>query len=581
MQIELKKIYHRDAYRIGLFFPKNFEIQAKLKSIDASYSATFRCWYIDYTPEKFKQLKSLNLDLLLPASTTNDTLVAGLDSRETPHIASDGALLHPTPEANAEHKPTEKVAPYRQLKLLAPIGKYWVFTLQYHQTTAQRLLAIRGVYWNKNYKCYMAVQQERVRKQVHEVLGLTDFLQEPSAAPPPVDYSDMAITLLPHPADNRWMQVQLPAKFELIDKIKRFSFATYRKANGCYLLPATPANAEAIQLMFAQENIAIVTQLPSGYLKAKNVMKRKNLDLSQSKQGLLEKVPEHIRPVVEGYVNMILAKNYSASTLRTYGHAFVGFLRDQGFNHPENLTEVEVITYLANLTLKGYNSATGHTMVNALKFYFVEVAKKTGWQLSIPRPKAEKQLPSVLTKEECMLLFAQVDNQKHRLIMLLTYGAGLRVGEVVCLKWGDILVAEHKIHIKDAKGKKDRMVMLPLAIVEYLGHYRSLQLRATASDYVFEGQKIGEPYSARSLQKIMARAVQMSGIGKKATVHTLRHSFATHLLEGGTDIRYIQGFLGHSSIKTTTIYTHLTQAKVKNISSPLDTLPLPEPKKNT
>jgi site-specific recombinase XerD len=147
------------------------------------------------------------------------------------------------------------------------------------------------------------------------------------------------------------------------------------------------------------------------------------------------------------------------------------------------------------------------------------------------------------------------------------YGAGLRVSEIVTLQWQDVLFDEHKIHIKNAKGKKDRMVMLPYSIVQSLKIYKDLY---KGKHYVFEGQFAGEPYSTRSVQEVMREALKKSGLEKKATVHTLRHSFATHLLENGTDIRYIQQFLGHSSIKTTTVYTHLTKAAVDKIQSPLD-----------
>jgi site-specific recombinase XerD len=153
------------------------------------------------------------------------------------------------------------------------------------------------------------------------------------------------------------------------------------------------------------------------------------------------------------------------------------------------------------------------------------------------------------------------------LLLLIGYGAGLRVSEIVTLQWKDILFEEFKIHIKNAKGKKDRMVMLPFSVVQSLKIYREL---FNCKQYVFEGQFAGEPLSTGTVQNVMREALKKSGLEKKATVHTLRHSFATHLLENGTDIRYIQKFLGHASIKTTTIYTHLTKTAVDKIQSPLD-----------
>jgi site-specific recombinase XerD len=222
---------------------------------------------------------------------------------------------------------------------------------------------------------------------------------------------------------------------------------------------------------------------------------------------------------------------------------------------------------LASLMLRGLSASAGHTMVNSVQFYYHNVLKMNTYSFKLPRPKKEKKLPTVLTMEECLLLFQVVDNPKHKLLLLIGYGAGLRVSEIVSLKWSDILFAEHKIHLKNAKGKKDRMVMLPYSIVHSLQVYKEMY---NGKQYVFEGQFAGEPYSTTSVQSVMRQAIKKSGLDKKATVHSLRHSFATHLLENGTDIRYIQQFLGHSSIKTTQIYTHLTKSAVDKIKSPLD-----------
>ena len=167
------------------------------------------------------------------------------------------------------------------------------------------------------------------------------------------------------------------------------------------------------------------------------------------------------------------------------------------------------------------------------------------------------------------MVFETIDNPKHRLILMIAYGAGLRVSEVVNLKWEDILLDERKIHIKNAKGKKDRMVMLPQTLVNMLVQYRELY---PSKDYVIKGQVAGMPYSTNSVQKIMARALAKCGMSKKGSVHNLRHSFATHLLDAGTDIRYVQQLLGHKDIKTTMIYSHLSQPLIDKVQSPLDKL---------
>jgi site-specific recombinase XerD len=220
---------------------------------------------------------------------------------------------------------------------------------------------------------------------------------------------------------------------------------------------------------------------------------------------------------------------------------------------------------------KGLSASTGHTLVNALNYYYRHVERNLNFEFSLPRPKKEHKLRVVFTPEECAAIFAAIGNPKQKLALMIAYGAGLRVKEVVTLKWGDILMAEQKIHVKNGKGKKDRLVMLPWSVMVMLDNYRSLY---PGNDYVFAGQFAGAHYSTGSVQKVMAAALEKSGLSKKGSVHSLRHSFATHLIEAGTDVRYIQELLGHSSIKTTMIYTHISNKAISRIQSPLDRLNL-------
>jgi site-specific recombinase XerD len=316
-------------------------------------------------------------------------------------------------------------------------------------------------------------------------------------------------------------------------------------------------------------SIEMVNELPSNYLQKKHLPNRKQIELRNAKTRIFDQVPEVGRPFVSKMMDTILAFNYSHNTLQSYSSAFIQFLKQFDFQDPATIEQDAIVGYLATLMERGLSASSGHTMVNSIQFYYHQVLGKKYYTFKLPRPKKEKKLPTVLTMEECLQVFKAVDNPKHKLLLLIGYGAGLRVSEIVTLQWADILFDEHKIHVKNAKGKKDRMVMLPYSIIQSLRVYKEMY---KGKQYVFEGQFAGEPYSTTSVQTVMRQALEKSGLSKKATVHTLRHSFATHLLENGTDIRYIQQFLGHSSIKTTTIYTHLTKSAVDKIKSPLDIL---------
>lgn len=573
MQITVKKIWHRDADRIGLFFKYDSTTIAQLKQLGAIYSQSLRCWYFDYNVINYKLISQKFDDLVIdnPKKTKTQPLAGLKVSRDLPAIAkSDLQLDSASVLHNPEHiTTTTSLAPNMRLELLPNLGKYWVFKMHYYQHISKQLLATKGVYWNANYKVYMVLRHSNLQTQVEKILGVSSFFPENDYYKKETVFTSESIIIKPHPEDCKWMEVYMPPFLVLREKIKRFSMARYSTIKDCYLLPASPSVYEAMQMQFEPHKVLINNRLPKGYLLKQNLPNRKQLDLRKTKEQLFNQVPDAAHEYISLMVDTLLALNYSSSTMRTYTSSFLKFLRDHHFKDPHSITQKEATKYLASLMERGLSASSGHSMVNALLFYYQQIEHQKGFDLKLPRPKSEKKLPSVLNMEECLQIFRAVDNPKHKLLLLIGYGAGLRVSEIVTLEWRDILFSEHKIHIKNAKGKKDRIVMLPYSIVNSLEIYKKLY---EPNKYVFEGQFAGEPYSTGSAQAVMRQALKKSGLDKKATVHTLRHSFATHLLESGTDIRYIQKFLGHASIKTTTIYTHVSKTATDKIISPLDRL---------
>jgi integrase/recombinase XerD len=187
----------------------------------------------------------------------------------------------------------------------------------------------------------------------------------------------------------------------------------------------------------------------------------------------------------------------------------------------------------------------------------------------IHRPKRSKVLPNVLSKEEIKLILNAHSNIKHKMMLSLIYSCGLRRSELINLKPQDIDSKRNIVLLKNAKGKKDRITPLSPIILEMLRNYYNGYKPKT---WLFEGQIVGEQYSEQSLQSVLKQALQKAGITKPVTLHWLRHSYATHLLESGTDLRYIQELLGHSSSKTTEIYTHVSTKSIQQIKSPFDDL---------
>lgn len=272
--------------------------------------------------------------------------------------------------------------------------------------------------------------------------------------------------------------------------------------------------------------------------------------------------------VIPALVQQLHLKRYSASTQRTYCSEMVQLLHYAGSRDINLFTKEEIRTYLEYCTAElKLSEHTLHSRINALKFYYEQVLGQDKMFFDIPRPKKPFQLPRVLNREEVAALINAIENLKHRAMIMLAYGCGLRVSEVTNIKIGDVDGGRRILFIRRGKGKKDRVVSLSAALLVMLREYYKTYRPVT---YLFEGADKGTRYSIRSLQAIMQQAKQRARIKRPGNIHLLRHSFATHLLDKGTDVVLIQRLLGHNDIKTTLKYLHVTHRDLHQILSPLE-----------
>lgn len=267
------------------------------------------------------------------------------------------------------------------------------------------------------------------------------------------------------------------------------------------------------------------------------------------------------------YLNKLTILRYSDNTVNTYKAMFIEFINFFKQKQPQDITYDDIMKYQLYLVEERKVSASYQNQsINAIKFYFEKVLNHPRTVYNLARPRKSRELPKVLSQEDVAKIFAQVKNLKHKTILYLIYSAGLRRSELVNLKVSDIQSKRNLILIRQAKGKKDRTTLLSKKALEILrDYYREYKPK----EWLFESPDGGH-YSVTSVRSIFIRALNASGINKPATLHTLRHSFATHLLESGTDIRYIQDLMGHDSIKTTSKYSHVTKQSKEKIISPLD-----------
>ena len=361
--------------------------------------------------------------------------------------------------------------------------------------------------------------------------------------------------------------------------IRRQPAVKWSQTNKCWYIPLTEA---AYQLLVKElKGKAIVnTATLKAYLEKKRNL---NSSLPEKKQPDSRNKTTFGKPALlsaawqlsaanlkalENFVQHLQLKAYSNATITTYRNEFIQLLRILNKKPVDELTTDDLKRYMVYAMEKeGIKENTAHSRLNALKFYFEQVLGREKFFWEIPRPKKALKLPKVISEEKIIEGLLAVENIKHRILLLLAYSAGLRVSEVIGLKLTDINSDRMQISVNNAKGKKDRMVTLSETVLPILREYYKMYKPKT---WLFEGQNIQEHYSSRSAQQIFKDAYKKLGLPPQCSFHSLRHSFATHLLENGTDITYIQKLLGHNDIKTTLRYAQVSNKEIGKIESPLD-----------
>jgi integrase/recombinase XerD len=344
---------------------------------------------------------------------------------------------------------------------------------------------------------------------------------------------------------------------ELISKIRKIPSCSWSKTMNCWYIRYRP-DYKHFLLRFIEERHFITSQKETNNISIKPPIEEKPIEkINKSKIWL-----DQFRQYLEN-------KRYSKSTIDNYISHVTHFLNFIKADNPEELTNEDINKYVHEYIIRGQRSTSFQNVaVSALKKFFSIVQNLYVDIDEFERPKEGRKLPSVFNQKEVKRLIDSTTNIKHKLILSIIYSSGLRLGESVNIKLSDIDTHRKLICIRQAKGKKDRYSILAKNMIPLLKLYYNTYKPEV---WLFENEK-GEKYSKGSVQKIFKKAKEKANINKHGGVHTLRHSFATHLLDKGTDLRYIQELLGHRSSKTTEIYTHVTKRDIGKIISPLDQL---------
>lgn len=348
---------------------------------------------------------------------------------------------------------------------------------------------------------------------------------------------------------------------DLKDIVRQFPEVLWTQTHQCYYMARS------------QDNIASFLR----YIKGRGIWVDQTA-LYVSDKGKSAKVLQtHVNPEttlteplishLQTYCRYMEQQRYSPATIKTYASMVVQFLLSLGDKPWDGLTMKDIAEYNhREFIVKKRAHSTQNQFINAIKLFY-RIHDRAGIVPDdIARPRKEYRLPIVLTKEEVSSILRNTRNKKHHCLLSLIYSSGLRIGETLDLKWSDIRNTENLINIRGGKGRKDRRVPLSAKVKKLLDEYAQAY---HTKEYIFEGQS-NEQYSARSAQMVLKRSAESAGIKVNVTLHTLRHSYATHLLEAGIGLRYIQEILGHSSPKTTMLYTHVSGKRLREVRSPVE-----------
>ncbi len=343
---------------------------------------------------------------------------------------------------------------------------------------------------------------------------------------------ELRVEIVEHKGESR-IAVYFKKDPKIIERFKTLPDARWSKTLKCWHVPDTLENRKRFKITQAEDSNIINEQ-------------------------------------VERFKKWLLSKRYSENTIKTYTEALSVFLNYYKSKALKDINNQDIIDFNNHYILaRKLSSSYQNQMVNAIKLFFSVIEDRRIDLDLVHRPKREKTLPNVLSKEEVQRILMALSNRKHKCMLSLIYACGLRRSELLNLRMEHIDSKRMVVIIKQSKGKKDRIVPIGQKILDVLRDY---YLHYKPKQWLFEGQVIGEKYDERSLANVLKQAVSRAGIEKPVSLHWLRHSYATHLLESGTDLRYIQELLGHSSSKTTEIYTHVSTHQLGKIKSPFEDL---------
>lgn len=561
--ISVKKIFHRDAWYIGFFFAYSKSWYNQIKTLrNTKYSKTFKCLYIPYTKKAYNEFRSLQIPHKIikkdyPSRTRQSPKKSELSAKQISGPMNERGKLESDIQSGSSGMPNI-------------IWQAQVFHIKvsYDAEDIKFLKGLYGCYWNAKQRCWICkatsdnFQKLQDRYQYWE--GETyEHLDKLTRA-----YKKRAKVIIKAiSGDLTKLEVRIVNASKAVEWVKNIPLRTYDPKIKSWIIPRDKQTVDRFEAQCKEAGYVVRLQLSWDM----QIPLSKSRNSQKKLKSVLHGVPVEQLELMQSYAQVFIRENYSYATMKIYCSAFRSFLYYlKDLNEIQNLTRQDLENYLNHVSEKEVSYGAINRHISAIKFYYEKLGGWSKMRLSqVNRPRQPKNLPFILSIGEVKRVFDVVQNSKHRSMLFLAYGCGLRAGEIVNLQLRDIMMDRGQIFIRGGKGKKDRVVMLPKMLVPILGQYIQEQ---RPDRWLFPGQNRACPYSHSSLRNVFKRALRASGVDDRHKLHNLRHSFATHLMERGTQQRLIQKLLGHSSSKTTEIYTHISRGSITQVESPLDQL---------
>jgi len=560
------KITHRNELRIRIDFPYNRELVSQLKQIpDARWSKTHKAWHIPYTKEAFEQLKAMFPDVEYaspPVGPSHDSPQRPDTPQliKKPTINSQTTNITPKHEVQSDQKTSEIIlpkAPKSEIEIVVNRTQI-IIILPKNEADIQFIRSFKYAKWDSALFCWTVPNYRKNSEKVVSYFAergakITDYKPQQQV----VDTDQPTFTkgeMLVVNYSNRKLKVYFSYNNAVAIELKRIPYSRWNAFELCWEVSCSDKFMTELRLIAERNGLEFRHHLVSK---------------SKLKPRISRHDIENYRECPETYIMKLKELRYSNNTLDSYTDLFEEFINYNEHTAIDDITEEMIIGFLQYLvTERNVSISYQNQSINAIKFYYERVKGGARKMYYVERPREEKLLPEVLSQEEVVSILNAATNLKYKAILMTIYSAGLRISELINLRIKDIDSQRMQIRVEQAKGKKDRYTVLSSKTLEVLRQYVT---QYKPQVWLFEGSD-NSKYSTSSIKKALRLSLEKTGIKKRITVHTLRHSFATHLLEAGTDLRYIQSLLGHENTKTTEIYTHITTRGFDQIKSPLDNL---------